>query len=158
MTAGNWAYLYGESDVKYQQIGLQAENIEMSLDSSLVFAKFGLDSIGEEFGYPLFKDGDQEYESKTMRYNFNTKKGYITDVITQQGEGFVTAGSHYHRVFRLVNNRCIETDLIVLGRVGYKDCTISGCLRYRIPIDWQYGITRGNQLLRIHHQSPCEKI
>ena len=92
MTAGNWAYLYGESDVKYQQIGLQAENIEMSLDSSLVFAKFGLDSIGEEFGYPLFKDGDQEYESKTMRYNFNTKKGYITDVITQQGEGFVTAG------------------------------------------------------------------
>ena len=122
MTAGNWAYLYGESDVKYQQIGLQAENIEMSLDSSLVFAKFGLDSIGEEFGYPLFKDGDQEYESKTMRYNFNTKKGYITDVITQQGEGFVTAG------------------------------------RTRIPIDWQYGITRGNQLLRIHHQSPCEKI
>ena len=92
MTAGNWAYLYGEGDVKYQQIGLQAENIEMSLDSSLVFAKFGLDSIGDEFGYPLFKDGDQEYESKTMRYNFNTKKGYITDVITQQGEGFVTAG------------------------------------------------------------------
>ena len=59
----------------------------MSLDSSLVFAKFGLDSIGEEFGCPLFKDGDQEYESKTMRYNFNTKKGYITDVITQQGRG-----------------------------------------------------------------------
>ena len=27
-----------------------------------------------------------------MRYNFGTKKGYITDVITQQGEGYVTAG------------------------------------------------------------------
>lgn len=92
MTAGNWAYLYGESDVKYQQIGLQAEVIEMNMDSSLVFAKFGLDSIGDEFGYPLFKDGDQEYESKTMRYNFATRKGYITDVITQQGEGYVTAG------------------------------------------------------------------
>ena len=92
MTAGNWAYLYGEGDVKYQQIGLQAEVIEMNMDSSLVFAKFGLDSIGEEFGYPLFKDGDQEYESKTMRYNFTTRKGYITDVITQQGEGYVTAG------------------------------------------------------------------
>lgn len=92
MTAGNWAYLYGEGDVKYQQIGLQAEVIEMNMDSSLVFAKFGRDSIGEEFGYPLFKDGDQEYESKTMRYNFTTRKGYITDVITQQGEGYVTAG------------------------------------------------------------------
>ena len=92
MTAGNMAYLYGEGNVKYEQIELQSEEITLSLDSSLVFAKFGLDSVGEEFGYPLFKDGDQEYEAKTMRYNFKTKKGYITDVITQQGEGYVTAG------------------------------------------------------------------
>ena len=83
MTGNNWAYLFGESNVKYQQIELQSENIEMNMDSSLVYATFGLDSIGEEFGYPLFKDGDQQYESKTMRYNFGTKKGYITDVITQ---------------------------------------------------------------------------
>lgn len=92
MTAGNWAYLYGEGDVKYQNIELQSELIEMNLDSSMVYAKFGLDSIGEEFGYPLFKEGEQQYESKTMRYNFKSKKGYITDVITQQGEGYVTAG------------------------------------------------------------------
>ena len=92
MTAGNWAYLYGESDVKYQNISLQSELIEMNMDSNLVFAKFGVDSLGQEFGYPLFKEGEQQYESKTMRYNFGTKKGYITDVLTQQGEGYVTAG------------------------------------------------------------------
>lgn len=92
MTAGNWAYLFGEGNVKYQQIELQSEVIEMNMDSSIVYAKFGLDSIGQEFGYPLFKEGEQEYESKTMRYNFGTKKGYITHVITQQGEGYVTAG------------------------------------------------------------------
>lgn len=92
MTGTNWAYLFGESDVKYQQIELQSENIEMNIDSSLVYATFGLDSVGEEFGYPLFIDGEQQYEAKTMRYNFKTKKGYITDVITQQGEGYVTAG------------------------------------------------------------------
>jgi hypothetical protein len=91
MTAGNWAYLYGQGNVKYEQIQLESEVIEMNLDSSLVYAKFGLDSIGEAFGYPLFKDGGQEYESKTMRYNFKSKKGFITDVITQQGEGFVTS-------------------------------------------------------------------
>lgn len=92
MTAGNWAYLFGEGDVKYQQIQLQSEVIEMNMDSSLVYATFGLDSIGAEYGYPIFKDGEQQYESKTMRYNFGTRKGYITDVITQQGEGYVTAG------------------------------------------------------------------
>ena len=72
MTAGNWAYLFGEGNVKYQQIELQAEKIEMNMDSSIVFAKFGLVSIGAEFGYPLFKDGGQEYESKTMRFNFKS--------------------------------------------------------------------------------------
>lgn len=106
MTAGNWAYLFGESNVKYRQIELQSEVIEMNMDSSLVFAKYALDSIGEEFGYPLFKDGEQQYESKTMRYNFGTKKGYITDVITQQGEGYVTAG----RTKKMANN-----DMFMMG-------------------------------------------
>ncbi len=92
MTGKNWAYLYGEGNVKYMNIELQSELIEMNMDSSLVIAKFGLDSVGQEFGYPLFKNGDEDYESKVMRYNFKSKKGYITDVITQQGEGYVTAG------------------------------------------------------------------
>jgi hypothetical protein len=91
ITAGNRAYLYGQGNVKYQQIQLESEIIEMDLDSSMVYARYALDSIGAEFGYPLFKDGGQEYESRTMRYNFKTKKGYITDVVTQQGEGYVTS-------------------------------------------------------------------
>ncbi len=91
MTAGNMAYLFGEGDVTYQNIQLQSEIIEMSMDSSIVYATFGLDSIGDQFGFPLFKEGEQQYESKTMRYNFKTRKGYISDVITQQGEGYVTA-------------------------------------------------------------------
>ncbi|HAC21191.1 MAG TPA: kinase [Porphyromonadaceae bacterium] len=92
MTNGNWAYLFGEGKVKYEQIELESEEINMNLDSSLVFAKYGLDSIGAEFGFPLFKDGGEQYEAKTMKYNFKTKKGYITELITQQGEGFVVAG------------------------------------------------------------------
>ncbi|MDR0995475.1 MAG: LPS-assembly protein LptD [Tannerella sp.] len=91
MTATNRAYLYGKSDVKYQKIELGSEIIEMSLDSSLVYAKYGIDSVGEEFGWPLFKEGSDQYESRSMRYNFKSKKGFITDVITQQGEGYVTA-------------------------------------------------------------------
>jgi len=91
MTAGNWAYLYGEGDVKYMNIELQSEIIEMNMDSSIVFATFGLDSVGMEFGYPLFKQGEEQYESKTMRYNFKSGKGFIGNVVTQQGEGYVTA-------------------------------------------------------------------
>ncbi|MDD3063942.1 MAG: putative LPS assembly protein LptD [Massilibacteroides sp.] len=112
MTAGNWAYLFGEGDVKYQNIELTAEEIEMNMDSSIVFATFALDTAGLEFGYPLFKEGEQQYESKTMRYNFTTKKGYITDVITQQGEGFVTSG----------RTKKTETEVLNMAPGRYTTC------------------------------------
>ena len=86
------AYLYGESNVKYQNIELQAERIEMSMDSSIVYATFALDSVGAEYGYPLFVEGEQQIEAKSMRYNFRSRKAYANEVLTQQGEGFLTAG------------------------------------------------------------------
>ena len=88
----NNAYLYGDGKVVYGDIKLDAENIEMNLDSSTVYAVGTTDSTGEVIGSPVFNDKGTEYESKTMRYNFKSGKGYITDVVTQQGEGYVTGG------------------------------------------------------------------
>lgn len=93
MTAGNIVHLYGDADVKYQQMELKADLIRISMDSSIVHATYSLDSIGEEFGYPVFVEGDQQIESKHMHYNFKTKKGFSRETITQQGEGYVTAGT-----------------------------------------------------------------
>ncbi len=91
-TAGNMAYLYGESDVKYQDIELKSEIIQMSMDSSLLYAVHGVDSLGDEFGFPVFSEGDQSLEAKNMRYSFKTGKAIATHVVTEQGEGYVTAG------------------------------------------------------------------
>jgi hypothetical protein len=88
----NMFYLFGQATVKQQNRELNAEYIELDADSSIMFASFGMDSVGEEFGYPVFKEGAQEYEMKRLRFNFKTKKMFIYDVITQQGEGYVTAG------------------------------------------------------------------
>jgi hypothetical protein len=92
LTADNMAYLYGQGDVKYQQIQLQSEIIEMSMDSSVIYAVYGADSTGLEFGYPLFIDGEQQIEAKTLRYNFKSGKAYAKEVLTQQGEGYLIAG------------------------------------------------------------------
>ncbi|GHU78791.1 hypothetical protein FACS1894145_1600 [Bacteroidia bacterium] len=88
----NMFYLYGQASVKQQARELTAEYMELNADSSLMYASYRLDSLGEEFGYPVFKEGEQQYEMKRLRFNFKTKKMYIYDVITQQGEGYVTAG------------------------------------------------------------------
>lgn len=91
LMGNNWGYLYGDAEIKYTDIGIKGEEISMNMDSSLVYASYGLDSVGNEFGYPVFKDKSGDYEMKTVKYNFNTRKGYITNVITQQGEGYVVA-------------------------------------------------------------------
>ncbi|MCM1354884.1 MAG: hypothetical protein NC212_00590 [Staphylococcus sp.] len=88
----NTAYMYGSSQVEYGDIKLDAQQIEMNLDNSTVYAVGGVDSIGEPFGTPVFEDHGTSYEAKTMRYNFKTERGFITDVITQQGEGYLTGG------------------------------------------------------------------
>ncbi|MCL1938535.1 MAG: LPS-assembly protein LptD [Candidatus Azobacteroides sp.] len=91
MDGRNMVYLFGEGSVKYKNMDLTGEYVEVDADSSIVFSTFGLDSIGSEIGYPVFKEGETQYEMKKARYNFKTKKMFITDVITQQGEGYIVA-------------------------------------------------------------------
>ena len=90
-TKDGYAHLYGEGKVNYQNIELTSAVITMNMDSSTVFAKGVADTTGVETGTPIFKDGETPYESKIMRYNFKTKKGFINNIVTQQGEGYVTS-------------------------------------------------------------------
>lgn len=92
---GNMAYLFGESKVTYDDIELDAEQIQLSLDSSLVHANGIPDTtkIGKLVGAPKFKDKSGEYEMKKISYNFKTAKGHITEVVTQQGDGYITGGT-----------------------------------------------------------------
>ena len=90
-TKEGYAHLYGEGKVNYQNIELTSAVITMNMDSSTVYATGVTDTAGGETGSPIFKDGETPYESKIMRYNFKTKKGFINSIVTQQGEGYVTS-------------------------------------------------------------------
>ncbi len=86
------AIMYGQGVVTYQTMELNADEIQMILDSSLVHAKGRYDSIAEEMaGKPVFKEGNDSYESLEMTYNMKTQKGFIREVTTEQGEGYVIA-------------------------------------------------------------------
>lgn len=83
------AHLFGGSQVNYQNLQLTADDISLSLDSSLVHASGRLDSTGAIQGKPLFKQGEDEYEPDRISYNFKTRKAFISNVYTQEGEGFM---------------------------------------------------------------------
>ena len=86
----NRANLFGESHVGYQNLELTADVITIALDSSIVHAEGRKDSIGEVIGKPLFRQGSEEYEPDRISYNFKTRRAFITNVYTKQGEGFMT--------------------------------------------------------------------
>ena len=87
------AHIYGSSAVKYENMDLTSDRIQMSLDSSLVRAVGSPDSTEKKGvkGRPLFKMAGSEYESDTIAFNFKTKKGFINNVYTQQEDGYLTS-------------------------------------------------------------------
>lgn len=85
------ARLYGNSKVKYQNMDLASDRIQMSLDSSLVRATGTADTAGVIFGTPVFTMGQDKYESDTMAFNFKTKKGFINNVYTEQHDGYLSS-------------------------------------------------------------------
>jgi len=89
MIGQNNAWLYGDGNVNYQEFKLNSAVIRMDLDSANVYAEGRIDSVGELSGNPIFSQGSDEYESKTMKYNFKTQRGIIQEVVTEQGEGYL---------------------------------------------------------------------
>lgn len=85
------AFLYGGSNVKYTNMDLNSDRINMSLDSSLVHATGTADTAGVITGKPVFTMGQDKYESDTMAFNFKTKKGFINQVYTEQEDGYLSS-------------------------------------------------------------------
>lgn len=82
-------HLYGKAQVKYMDMTLNAAKITMDMDSSMVRAAGERDTAGILQDKPVYSQGSDNYHSELMAFNFKTKKGYITNVETTQGDGFM---------------------------------------------------------------------
>ena len=98
-------WLYGKAIVKYGIIELQAEEIVIDYEKSTITAKSRVDSTGRTYGYPIFMNGSEMYETKDMVYNFKTRKARISEVVTKQGDGFL----HGEQVYKNENNELFTT-------------------------------------------------
>ncbi|OWP63889.1 hypothetical protein CDA63_06665 [Hymenobacter amundsenii] len=85
------AVLYDKADVDYGDMNLKADRITVDYSRDLVTAEGAADSTGKMQGRPLFKQGDATYQAGRIDYNLKSRRGRITDVITQQGEGYIHA-------------------------------------------------------------------
>ena len=92
MLGDGTAFLHGKGVINYKTMELDAEFIRMKSDSSTIYAVGVYDTLREEWvGKPVFKDGKDSYESGEITYNIKTQKGFIRNVVTEQGEGYIIA-------------------------------------------------------------------
>jgi len=83
------AYMFRQTQVNYEDIELKAYKTEFDFTSKIVYAVGGRDSLNHYLEAPIFKTGNDEYETDSISYNFESKKGVIHRIKTKQGEGFL---------------------------------------------------------------------
>jgi len=83
------AYLYGNAHIDYGDISLDAGYIELDWSTNTVFARGVPDSTGKMVELPVFKQGDDKYETEEIRYNFTSQKAHIKSVVTTEGDSYL---------------------------------------------------------------------
>lgn len=107
-------YLYGTANTKYKTIDLTAERMNFAQATGVLEATTAQDTSNKPFGRPVMKDGEQSFDSDTLRYNFNTQRAKIYHTRSQYGEGYV-ASEQTKR----------EPDNTIFGfRNGYTTCNL----------------------------------
>ena len=131
------AFLYTDGSIDYDKMILQADRVDVDFENQILHAHGTTDTAGNIAGRPYFKQDDAEYHADTITFNYNTQKGIIQSVITQEGDGFLhgnkvkklndsvmylSGGSyttcnyaHPHFAINFTKSKLITNDKIVTG-------------------------------------------
>ncbi len=107
-------YYYGDVTVTYGNMKLTADYMEYDLNTSTLYARGTKDTTGVITGRPVMEQGGKSYEMEEVRYNFETNKARITNMITQEQEGIL-----HGKKIKMMPDRSIN---IANGRYTVCDC------------------------------------
>ena len=83
-------YYWGDVEVSYENIKLKADYMEYDMSTGTVYARGIYDSLAQEWkGQPEMTQGSQTFNMEEVRYNFNTRKARITNMITKEDDGIL---------------------------------------------------------------------
>ena len=82
-------YYYGDVSVTYGDMKLTSSYMEYDLSTQTVYAKGIKDTAGVITGMPVMEQGGKSYTMEEVRYNFETMKARITNMVTQEQDGIL---------------------------------------------------------------------
>lgn len=86
-------HLFGDAKVDDGMIKMTAGYILIDLNKNEVFATYRYDKDSNRIEMPVFTDGSEEMTAASIRYNFDTEKGYIEELSIRQEEIFLYMGT-----------------------------------------------------------------
>ncbi|MEW6062642.1 MAG: LPS assembly protein LptD, partial [Bacteroidota bacterium] len=113
--------LFGSSDVKYKELALTSEIIEVNWNTNQLQAYGVLDSVKAKktdslkaryTGTPVMKDGADMYEGWKIEYNFKTQKGRVTLGETKEDQGYY----HGEQIKK------VDKDMLFIANGFYTTC------------------------------------
>ncbi len=107
-------YYYGDASVTYGNMKLTADYMEYDLNSNTLYARGTKDTTGVLTGAPVMEQGGKSYEMEEVRYNFNTQKARITNMLTQEQDGIL-----HGKNIKMMPDRSIN---ITKGKYTVCDC------------------------------------
>jgi hypothetical protein len=85
-------HLFGDAKVSDGEITMNAGYILVDLKKNEVLATFIYDSDSNRVEMPTFSDGTENITAASIRYNFDTEKGYIEELTIRQDETYMFMG------------------------------------------------------------------
>jgi LPS-assembly protein len=96
--------LYGKSKINYKDIVLTAPQMEIDQQTQILTAVNKLDSAGNLLARAHFTQGETNFQSDTIRYNFKTQKGLTKNTHTIMNEIHVQ-GDNVKRIGNIIYSR-----------------------------------------------------
>lgn len=93
----NIIILYGNVQIEQKELNLTAAIVQLDFEHNTILATGIYDSTGKYVNRPKLQEGESWFLADTIKYNFETKKGYLVNVFTSESEAYL----HGQKVKRL---------------------------------------------------------
>lgn len=111
-------FLYGKGDIRYRELGLKADVIDVNWNTSILNAHGVADtsdtSGAKMKGQPVLVDGAETYNGSTIAYDFKTKKGKIV-----LGKTEIEQGLYYGKAIKKV-----DADVLYVASGRFTTCNL----------------------------------
>ena len=85
-------HLYGDAKIQMDEVNMTAGYILVDMNTNEISASYAYDKDSNKVEFPTFTDGSEVVTAHKLRYNINTKKGYLEELSIKQDEFYFHMG------------------------------------------------------------------